>query len=204
MVGGTPDTPEFEWMAYDEIAERNKNGSWISRKMTMKLGRDASLEQRCWLSGVQLYVVPYAVLGTLDKTPTWRATREHLVCLRNGGIGHGDSNIALVGEWVNDKIGHNPLPLKVLTRQELAKRSYDRDTPIYAAVGPVIDGIIEVEQQLRLGDRYPWQPWTFEPGTHNHALAKAFQTEMLKAEDEFLALDAQGRRQWLDEFKWRW
>lgn len=204
MTGGTADAPELQWLSYDEIAERNRNHLWISHKMTKKFGRDPNLEQRCWMSGVQLYVVPYSVLETLDKKPTWRATRDHLVCVRNGGDGHGDSNLVVVGEWINDKVGHNPLPLKLLVRSELAKLKYDRDSPTYAAVGPIIESIIEIEGRFRIGDRYPWQPWTFEPGTREHASATAFDAEMRAAEDEFLALDDDGRRQWLAEFKWRW
>jgi hypothetical protein len=204
MVGGTPDTPVTTWMSYDEIAERNHNGLWISHKNTKKFGKDATLEQRCWVSGVQLYFVPYSVLETLNKKPTWRATRDHLVCVRNGGRGHGDSNIVMVGEWVNDKIGHNPLPLKLLLRAELAKSPYERELPTYAAVGPVIERVMEVENQFRLGNGYPWQPWTFAPGTQDHATATAFHAEMRAAEDEFLSLDAEGRRQWLAEFRWRW
>lgn len=203
MTGGTVRAPVLEWMLYDDIAERStKRDLWVSR-IVRRFGREADLEQRCWLSGVQLYFVPYSVVDDARKT-VWGVSREHLVCERNGGKGHGDSNIAFAGTQLNARIGHNPLPLKLLVRQELAKHSYNRDDPTYEVYRQIRVRIIEIENQYKLGDHYPWQPWTFTPGSNEYRIATAFAREMLDLEAEFLALDPEGRRQWMADFKWRW
>lgn len=205
MTGGTRNDPILEWVEYDEIVRRNMSGSepWVSPRLTMKFGRNPDLSQRCWLSGVQMYFVAFGVLHD-PMLANWAASREHLVCERNGGFGQRDSNIAIVGSFLNKKIGHSPLPLKLLHRRELASREFSRDDPSWETCLAIVRHIIEVENQHRLESGYPWQPWSLEPGTRDHKIATAFQAEMRAAEQEFLALDDTGRRQWLEEFRWRW
>lgn len=204
LTGGNQDEPQLEWMHYDDIALRNRNRDWISRKMSKRFGLNADLPQRCWYSGVQLYLVPYELLNELYPKVPWNCSREHLVCERNGGLGHGDSNIVIAGWALNDKLGHLPLPVKLLHRQVLATKELDRDNPVWATMGPIRQLIIETEEQYRLGAHYLWQPWAFEPGTRHHQMAQAFHETMLAEEQDFLRQDDEGRRQWLEDFTWRW
>jgi hypothetical protein len=204
MVGGDQHDPQLEWMHYDDIAERNRKEDWVSRKMSKRFGLDAALPQRCWYTGVQMYLVPWELFEQLGRHVPWMCSREHLVCERNGGLGNGLSNIVVAGRSINDNLGHSPLPLKLLHRQEFAQRDMDRETMTWASVKPWIDVIIETENQHRLGSHYPWQPWAFQEGTRERRVADAFHQEMLAEERFFLALDAEGRRQWLDDFVWRW
>lgn len=204
MVGGDQSNPELVWMHYDDLAEKNANREWLSRKMAMRYGLDADLEQRCWYTGTQLYLVPWALREKLNWEVPWECSREHLVCQRNGGLGSGPSNLVIAGRYINDKLGHNPLPLKLLHRQEFAKRKFPRDNPVWEATRPWVETLIEIENQYRLGRHYPWQPWAYEPGSHEHKIAQAFHKEMRAEELAFLALDEDGRKQWLDEFVWRW
>jgi len=207
LTGGDQHAPELEWVHYDVIAERNgdKHGkdSWVSRKMSRKFGLNADLSQRCWYTGTQMYLVPWKVYYELGRHVPWMCSREHLVCERNGGA-ERLSNLVIAGRYINDKLGHSPLPLKLLHRQEFAKKNFDRDTSTWEAVGPWIDAIIELEQQYKLGDHYPWQPWAFDEGTQDRKTADAFHVEMLAEEQAFLALDDESRKQWLEEFTWRW
>jgi len=71
-------------------------------------------------------------------------------------------------------------------------------------MGPILDLTISTEDEHRLGGHYPWQPWAFEPGTREHKIAAAFHREMMEAEQEFLALDDEGRADWIRNFTWRW
>jgi hypothetical protein len=205
MTGGTHEDPVLEWLEYDEIVRRNQQRAtpWVSPRLTKRLGREPNLEQRCWLSGVQLYFVPYSVLPD-PMLASWAVSRDHLVCERNGGSHQGDSNISMVGSYLNHKVGHAPLPLKLLHRQELARHELPRDVPSRETAHAVVGHIIDVERQHRLGSGYPWQPWVFAPGTREHRIATAFFEEMRDAEREFLALEPEGRGQWLTEFRWRW
>lgn len=207
MTGGDQHNPELTWLHYDEIAERNgsKHGKdcWVSRKMSRKFGLDADLDQRCWYTGTQMYFVPWDLFYALGRHTPWMCSREHLVCERNGGA-ERVSNIVIAGLYMNDKLGHSPLPLKLLHRQQFAKREFDRDTPTWNAVGPWIRAIIEVERQYQLGNHYPWQPWAFDAGSDERRTADAFNAEMMVEEQKFLALDDTSRQQWLDEFVWRW
>lgn len=207
MVGGTQHEPELIWMHYDEIAERNgsKKGKdgWLSRKMSRKFGLDPNLEQRCWYTGTQMYFVPWDLFHALGHRTPWMCSREHLVCERNGGA-ERVSNIVIAGRYLNDKLGHSPLPLKLLHRQQFAKCEFDRDTPTWASVKPWVDSIIEVEKDYQLGNHYPWQPWAFEPGTRERRMADDFHKVMMAEEQAFLALDDEGRKQWLDAFVWKW
>jgi hypothetical protein len=204
MTGGDQHDPELVWMHYDEIAKRNKNRDWVSVKMAKRFGLDAGLPQRCWYTGVQMYLVPTDLRIALHYYVPWECSREHLVCERNNGLGNGQSNIVIAGRSINDNLGHSPLPLKLLHRQEFAKREMDRETMTWASMKPWIDCIIEVENQYRLGAHYPWQPWAFDPGTAHRKIADAFNVEMMAEEQAFLALDDESRKQWLDEFVWRW
>lgn len=204
MVGGDQHDPELEWMHYDDLAQRNERGRWISLKMTKRFGLDASLPQRCWYTGTQMYLVPWSLREQLGRQVPWECSREHLVCERNGGLGNGLSNIVIAGRYINDKLGHSPLPLKLAHRHEFAKREFDRDTPTWEAVGPWVEAIIEFERQHELDGHYPWQPWAFAPGTRGRRMAEAFHQEMRTEELAFLALDDEGRRQWIDGFTWRW
>ncbi len=209
MVGGDQHEPDLQWMHYDDIVERNRNPKrkrhgWISHGMTFRFGIDAGLEQRCWYSGVQLYLVPYKLLDVLGTHTPWKASREHLVCSRNGGLGHGNSNIVIAGRYLNCKLGHSPLPLKLLHRSVFASKSFDKETPTWEATRPILDIIIETEEQYKLGEHYPWQPWAFESGTREFKIASGFHEEMLVAEQEFLAQDPTGRQQWIEEFVWKW
>jgi hypothetical protein len=204
MTGGDQDNPELEWMHYDAIAQRNRDSDpqWISRRMSRRFGLDASLEQRCWYTGTQMYLVPWALYESLNRMTPWRCSHEHLVCERNGG-GRGP-NLVLAGSYINDKLGHSPLPLKLLHRQEFAKKDFDRETPTWDAIRPWLDAIIDLELQYQLGDHYPWQPWAFDEGTDERRTADAFHAEMRAEEETFLALPEDARAQWLDEFQWRW
>jgi hypothetical protein len=204
LTGGDQHDPVLRWMHHDEIAERNAGRNWISRIMTMRFGRDPDLAQRCWYTGVLLYLVPYEIRERLGRMVPWECSREHLVCERNGGYGNGNGNIVIAGRYFNKKVGHSPLPVKLLIRQELAKREYDRNRPTWAAMAPVLDHTINIENEHKLGDHYPWQPWAFEPGTRDRRIADAFHREMLEAEREFLSLDDEEKGDWLESFTWRW
>jgi hypothetical protein len=204
MTGGDQHDPELEWMHYDDLAERNQDREWLSTKMAKRFGLDATLPQRCWYTGTQMYLVPYDLRLALRYHVPWECSREHLVCERNGGLGNGISNIVIAGRAINDNLGHSPLPLKILHRQNFATQEIDRDATTWASVKPWIDCIIEVENQYQLGAHYPWQPWAFDPGSAHRRTADAFHQEMLAEERAFLALDAEGRRQWIDGFTWRW
>jgi len=203
MTGGDQHNPVLEWMHYDDIALRNRNREWVSRKMSRKFGVDADLPQRCWYTGMQLYLVPWKLFEKLGYMTPWMCSREHLVCDRNGGKDRS-SNIVIAGRYINKKLGHSPLPLKLLLRQELAKKNFDRDTPTWEGMSPWIKTIIEIEDQYRLGDHYPWQPWAYQPGTREHRMAQAFHEEMTAEEQAFRALDDYGRSQWLENFRWKW
>lgn len=207
MTGGDQYTPKLEWFHYDEIASKNggrrSKDAWVSRKMSMRFGLNADLEQRCWYTGTQMYLVPWTLFEALGHMTPWMCSREHLVCERNGGA-EGVSNIVIAGRYINDKLGHSPLPLKLLHRQEFAKKDFDRETPTWDAIGPWIDTIIETEAQYQLGGHYPWQPWAFDPGTRERRIAEAFHEEMRAEEELFNSLDDRGRAQWLAEFEWRW
>lgn len=204
MTGGDQENPVLERMHYDEIAARNARGEWISHRMTKKFGLNPKLEDRCWYSGVQIYLIPFDLLRALGRKAPWKATREHLVCERNGGAGTGESNLVVAGRHLNDKLGHNPLPVKVLVRQHLLVAELDRDAPTWATALDAMRVKISVEDGLRLGDKYPWQNWCYEPGTRERRMADDFAAQMAAAEAEFLALDGVGRRQWVEEFRWRW
>ena len=204
MVGGDQDTPLLEWFHYDKLATRNRDNGWISRKMSKRFGMNADLEQRCWYSGVQLYLVPYKVLGKLGFKVPWECSREHLVCERNGGVGHGLSNIVIAGRALNDNLGHTPLPVKLLHRQNLRDLELPRDEPIWNTMTPIRESIIETENQFQCGGHYPWQPWAYDITNPHRPAAVAFHEEMLTAEKEFLSQDKAGRVQWLEEFTWRW
>lgn len=206
MTGGDQHEPQLEWMHYDEVALRNRNRrrEWVSHTLTKKFGLDAGLEQKCWYTGVLLYLVPFKLRDKLSRHVPWECSREHLVCERNGGQGHGDSNIVIAGRYFNKKVGHAPLPLKLYIRQELAKLDYDRDRPTWDAMGPILDHTIAIENRHQLGNHYPWQPWAFEPGTRHHRMAASFHEEMMALEQEFLSLDDKGRADWIDDFRWKW
>jgi len=204
MVGGDQHEPDLVWMPYEQLAERNRKRDWVSLKMTKRFGREPGLEQRCWYTGTQLYLVPYELSRRLRYHVPWECSREHLVCERNGGVGNGLSNIAIAGRAINDQLGHSPLPLKLLHRQVFAAKNFDRDTPTWEAVRPWYESIIEVEERYLLDGHYPWQPWAYEPGTRGRRIAEAFHAEMRAAEREFLMLDDEARRQWIDDFVWRW
>jgi hypothetical protein len=204
MTGGDQDAPQLELMHYDDLADRNRNRDWISRKMSKRYGLDADLEQRCWYSGVQLYLVPWKLYDKLFPKLPWVCSREHLVCERNGGLGNGISNIVVAGYAINVNLGHLPLPVKLLHRQVFATMDLDRDNPVWDTMTPLHYKIIETENQYALGGHYPWQPWAFEPGTRDHRIAQAFHEEMMAVEADFLAQDIADRAQWLDDFTWRW
>jgi hypothetical protein len=148
--------------------------------------------------------VPYNLRDKLGRKVPWECSKEHLVCDRNGGYGQGASNIVIAGRYFNMKIGHSPLPVKVMLRQRLAELNYDRNRPTWDAMDPILKKTIAIENEHRLGQHYPWQPWAFEPGTRERRVADAFHREMMEAEQEFLALDDAGRADWLRGFTWRW
>lgn len=205
MTGGDQHDPTLEWVHYDEVVRRNqRHGGWVARHMAMRYGRHADLEQRCWYTGVLVYLVPFQLRDTLKRMVPWECSREHLVCDRNGGYGNGESNIVVAGRYFNKKVGHNPLPVKLYIRQRLAELNYDRNRPTWNAMGTILDLTISIEDEHRLGSHYPWQPWAFEPGTRERRIADAFHREMMEAEREFLGLDDEGRADWIRNFTWRW
>jgi len=205
MTGGDQNNPELRWIHYDEIAQRNhkRRNPWVSKRMTRKFGRNADLPQRCWYTGMQLYLVPWEVFYANGEMTPWMCSREHLVCERNGGADR-PSNLVIAGRYINDKLGHSPLPLKLAHRNRFAKMDVDRERPTYSALGPWIDAIVEFESEYKLGRHFPWQPWAFEEGSYERRLAEAFNADMMAQERAFLALDDEGRRQWIEEFRWRW
>jgi hypothetical protein len=203
MTGGTADTPDLKWFSFQELLRRNRKRNWISGLPLSRFGREAGLQQRCWLTGVQLYFVPVKVLEANVVLP-WSITREHLVNARDGGKGQGDSNLVFVGAIINKHLGHVPLPFKLHLRSELAGRELPRDAPTLATYHCVRQAIIDVQRRHLVGKHYAWQKDCFAPGSHEHKSASALRAEMRAAEQEFLAFDSDGRRQWLAEFRWRW
>lgn len=201
MVGGDQDAPELEWWHYDRIAQENMDhrritGDWWISKYVRRFGREPRVEDRCWISGVQLYFVPWQLWDDLNRRTPWRCSREHLISGRhrpdlkvpNTAFTKGmfDPLVVPCGQAVNKSIGHIPLALKVLLKQELAKLDYDRDTPTYEAFGPVIEAVIDIQNQFKVEGKYPWQPETYEEGTRGRRMAESFCETMRALEREMV------------------
>jgi len=169
---------------------------------------------RCFVSGVQCHWAPpdaYEGPGVADVP--WALSLEHLVplhlCRVRGWSGDllraasSLSNQAVLGRRLNQKVGHNPLPLKFLARQTLASHGHDRDAPDGATFRDVMGRLIAMEDGLRLHGLYPWQPWTYGVSAHRRA-ADAFMSGMEAYEREFLAVPRHERAAFIEGFHWRW
>ena len=168
-------------------------------KMYGYLRRGIVDEMRCWLTGTRLYWAPESLAsGEAVRALPWLVSRDHLVCRRRMENGAGQSNIVLMGGYLNRKVGHNPLPLRVLLRRRFAALDYDREDMSAASVQRLMQVIIAVENEFSLGGRYPWQPWSYPEDDPARPAADAIYARLLAAEDEFLALDDAGRAAWLD------
>lgn len=207
MIGGDQENPELVWMHYDELAYRNRNRrrAWLPYTILRQFGNDPDLEQRCWLSDVQVYLVPTHTFEKDARRFPWACSKEHLVCGRNQGYGNGRSNLVLVGRYVNNSVvGHDPLPVKMLYREELWKYDYDRDLPTQTTAWEILKCVQDIQRPHKIANKFPWQPWAYDQGTREHRIATAMFSEMRALEEEFLAQDDEGRRQWLKEFRWKW
>jgi hypothetical protein len=105
---------------------------------------------------------------------------------------------------MNTKLGHSPLPVKLRVRQYLQTCEYDRKKPTYDTFRQVIGHVINLEDSLRVGGKYPWQPNTYEEANPEYERVQSFYQDMRKEEEEFLALPPAERQGWIKDFKWRW
>jgi len=203
MTGGDQENPLLEWFKYDDIAARNKRSHWLSGPMARRFGLNETLPQTCWYTGMQMYLVPWTLFESLGRLVPWMCSKEHLVCERNGNA-RRQTNIVIAGRYINKKLGHSPLPLKLKHRERFLALEADRENPTWGNVDPWVQAIIDFESQYKLGAHFPWQPWAYSPGTREHKMAEAFHAVMMKEEQEFASLDDEGRAQWLNDFTWRW
>ncbi len=156
-------------------------------------------EMVCFYSGVHTY------LSTMHfKYSPWEVTREHLVAVVNDGGGSGGSNIVFAGALLNMKLGHSPLPVKLYVKQHLKECNYDRSCPTYETFCTVISHVIEAEDNLKVNGKYPWQPHTYDPTDASYEQVQDFYSDMRRTEEEFLSQPAEGRAEWIRNFRWRW
>lgn len=207
LTGGDQDSPEISQTHFDNLYQGIPKGmapsEWISIRMVHFLSRNQPPD-RCWFSGVLVYLVPWALAENLHWKTPWRASFEHLVPTRNGG-NRTEGNLVAAGQALNMTLGHIPLPVKILVRQHLQTcTNYDRDLPTFQTYLKVLQEVIFAQNQVMLEGKYPWQNWCYEPGTKNRKMADTIASEMLDLEANFLKQDTKGRKQWLDDFRWRW
>jgi len=195
--GGDQNAPVLKEYLWDDlptaVKERKRHVISSMHKNSM------DDEMVCFYSGVQTYLSV-----TEFKYSPWEVTREHLVAVINDGSGHGGSNIVFAGALLNMKLGHSPLPVKMLLRHYLKSCEYDRLKPTYDTFGKVIGFAIELENSLKVGGKYPWQPHTYDPSEACYGQVQSFYREMQQTERDFLALPPEERRDWLKDFRWRW
>jgi hypothetical protein len=195
--GGDQNDPVLREYLWDDLPTNVKGRK---RHVISSMHKNSSDDDMvCFYSGVQTYLSA----GEFKYSP-WEVTREHLVAVVNAGSGCGGSNIVFAGALLNMKLGHSPLPVKLHIRQQLSSCVYDRNRPTYETFRNVIGHVIQIEDAMRVGGKYPWQPHTYDPNDPHYAMVQDFHSDMKKAEEDFLALPPEGRREWIRDFRWRW
>lgn len=195
--GGDQDSPVLKEYLWDDLPTAIKERRRHTISSMHKNNHDD--EMVCFYSGVHTYLS----ISKFKYAP-WEVTREHLVAVINEGSGHGGSNIVFAGALVNTKLGHSPLPVKLRVRKHLKTCEYDRTQPTYETFRRVIGHVIDLENSLRVGGKYPWQPHTYQETDPDYERVQSFYGDMRKTEEEFLALLPAERQGWLKDFEWRW
>lgn len=191
-----------------EFLPRREFPPWLTRtKYNKFLNRQYVPNWRCFISDVQC--IAFSEHNSVKASATdqnyWALSIEHLIPLReqSDSRSHRLVNQVFVGRKLNQSIGHIPLALKLHHRTQLRNCDYDRNDYSSDNFYIVRNYIIEVEDQMKLGGKYPWQPWTYEDTKYKLA-AEDFCDELKKVDQEFLSLNVHERYKWFDEFKWKW
>jgi hypothetical protein len=180
--------------------------SLIHSKLNAKLNRGIVKNFNCFYSGVECYWVSWKNFELEQRKLPWALNREHLVSAYNAGRflrlsttqkENNEGNIVYAGRYINAKIGHSPLPLKILIKRHLEKCEYDRTNCTYENALKIKQYLIEYEDQYKLGGLYPWQPWTYVVPAHKQA-AEELHRRMLQIELEFLRVPLKEKRAWLE------
>lgn len=196
-LDGDQENPKLQEYLWEDLPDRVKKRK---RGLISSMHRNQCTEEMtCFYSGVQTYMSSH----TFRYAP-WEATREHLVAVVHDGAGKGGSNIVYAGALLNRKMGHSPLPVKLLLRAHLATCSYDRSKPTYSTFCTVLDHAIALENTMKVGGKYPWQPHTYDLSDSCYGQVLSFYQEMQQEERNFLALPDDERRDWIRAFRWRW
>jgi hypothetical protein len=191
LVGGTDSKPLLEKIRFSQLPGRTRR-----RQIIRLLRREADARQTCFYTGVKTYIAPAG-----DMRAPWHTTRDHLVPRRNGGAGQGSSNISLAGRHVDRWLSHKPLPLKLYLREQFRSVGFSGN-PTRETADRVSILIRAWEEPFRLGQHFPWQPQCYPDGTRERRMADDFSRRLRAEEVLFLGLDGDGRRGYIDEFRW--
>lgn len=178
----------------------NKYNKWFLNRPHMSTG------WRCMVTGVQCHAAPKSFYDGNHRNMPWALTIDHLVptMLRDGDeMADRLLNQAVVGWYVNFKMGHIPLAVKLLHRNTFRAMRFGERPPTRDTCVEARSVIIANEDSLRLGGLYPWQPWTYPEGSHR-VEALAFMGRMGEFHARFLSVSPNDRAAFLDAFEWIW
>jgi hypothetical protein len=147
---------------------------------------------RCFISNcAMLYTSSYSIARkkcSFNSNIVWVAEREHLLPIRD----YGDDtirakSIVIVGSYLNKKMGHNPLSIKLSLKRYLLDKEYPKDDPLneQESLKTVMDYKIEHEKKYLFHNKFIYQPHTYTNVKHT-AAAQEFTDRLLKLDYEFV------------------
>lgn len=185
----------------------HKRYSELSRPARKRFRFAWSKGWKCYFTGATLY--GYGVRDYRADQIPWGVSVEHLVPKRHKMF--HDSSLwnsiigatEIVGIKINRRIGHDPLPVKIMTRRHLMTAPINREEPTLDDYSTCFHEIIRSKEMMVSDGGYVWQEASYQD-ERRKMIARLCFSEMLACEKEFLLLPKDEQNYWIDEFQWKW
>lgn len=170
------------------------------------------LQWECFYSGAKLYVCPMSMYDKLNASRIpWAMSIEHLVSIRSRRylsdikyrIDSIDHNLVLSGMKLNVRIGHDPLPVKLMQRKYLRSLNINREYPTLQDYGACFEGILKSKEPMKYKGGFMWFEDHYTCPLDRKKARLCYQ-EMMLCEEEYLHVQVEEKMDWINNFEWRW
>lgn len=187
------------------LKRRNFPSSIVSSHANRLLNKGIITDFNCFYSGIRCWKPTFDVnkhrLGL-----HFALTKDHAVPIRNADkLGLPSSHLVMCSGYMNHKLGHFPLALKLWIRRKLVNETYDRLLRTQTTIAQLRSALIRFNDMfIDENGLYLYQPWTYIEGT-DPSSANHFYNKLIEVESEYLAIRGlHDAYSWLESYDPSW
>lgn len=164
----------------------------------------------CFYTDVQCWVPNFDINLTKNEKLRYTLSKEHVSCSHIAnqlGLTHlanGVDNIVMSSSYLNHKMGHIPLVLKLWLKKKLKSCDYSKTEMTLHNAHRIFNHLINLQNLFSKNGLFPWQPQTFAEKIAQQKNQKIYD-EMLTVDRHFLHIRGlKNSFEWLNEYDPSW